>query len=202
MLNKTGKIILGAVAIILILLLGVAIGSKKGNTAKETTSATKVVQNNKATSSTDQNKDKKIYKVGEEGKSGAWSIKVLDTQETNTIAGGDGENKTTQQKFVVVHLQMTNKENNVAQYEPDNFLLGDIKTKAQYKMDMEAGETANQAKTIYAKDDSFFGVYDKVNPNLSKQTYIVFEVPTNFNIANAVLIHGGDDNKAVGYYLK
>ncbi|NEJ84190.1 DUF4352 domain-containing protein, partial [Rhizobium leguminosarum] len=124
MLNKTGKIILGAVAIILILLLGVAIGSKKGNTAKETTSATKVVQNNKATSSTDQNKDKKIYKVGEEGKSGAWSIKVLDTQETNTIAGGDGENKTTQQKFVVVHLQMTNKENNVAQYEPDNFLLG------------------------------------------------------------------------------
>lgn len=181
-----------------------------GNSATNNLNKATTVQSNKEYKQV-QKKDNsqtkkdngKIYKFGEEGQSGAWAIKVLDTQEATTIQSGDGsDNKTTTQKFIVIHLQMTDKESGSAQYSPDDFLLGNYKTKAQYKMNMEAGSTANEAKSIYAQDGNFFGVYDSINPNLPKQTYVVFEVPKDFNIADGVLMHKGDDNKLIGYYLK
>lgn len=149
-----------------------------------------------------KNKKSKIYKVGEEGQSGAWNIKVLDTRETNTIDGGDGENKTTQQKFIAAHLQMTNKESAAAEYSPDDFALVNFKTKAQYNINLEAIEAANQKETIYNQNGNFFGIYDKINPNLPKQTYLVFEVPNDFNISDGVLGHVGGDKKITGYNIK
>lgn len=156
--------------------------------------------NTSNTSSTSEKDKQKIYKVGEEGASGNWSIKVLDVQEATTIEGGS-DNKTTQQKFIVIKLQMTNKGQSAAQYSSSDFLLGDINTKAKYEMNMDAGQTANGKETIYNENGEFFGVYDNANPNMPKQTYIVFEVPKDFNLQNGVLMHG-DNGVATGFYLK
>ncbi|WP_243124531.1 DUF4352 domain-containing protein [Clostridium sp. AWRP] len=145
----------------------------------------------------------KIYKLGEEGTSGNWGIKVLDVQELTTIQGGDSsDNRTTQQKFIMVKLQLNNKSQAAAQYSNEEFILDDTKTKAQYKSSMEAGETANQKETIYNKNSEFVGINEDVNPNTPKQTYVVFEVPKDFNMENGILIHGDNDGKAVGYNIK
>lgn len=158
--------------------------------------------NNQASNGS-KKEDKKIYKAGEEGKSGNWNVKVLDAQETTTIQGGDSsDNKTTSQKFIIIKLQMTNTSQSPIQYSPKEFELGNLKDKKQYQANMDAGETANQKETIYNKNSEFTGVYDDVNPNTPKQTYIVFEVPKDFNIADGILINANGNSDAVGYNLK
>lgn len=145
----------------------------------------------------------KVYKLGEEGKSGNWNIKVLDAKEATTIEGGDSsDNKTTSQKFIIVKLQMTDVAQTPQQYSTDNFMLGDIKTKNQYKPNMDAGGTANKKETIYNNNNEFFDVYEDINPNTPKQTYIAFEVPKDINIADCIIINSNNNSDAVGFNLK
>ena len=145
----------------------------------------------------------KVYKLGEEGKSGNWSIKVLDAKEATTIEGGDSsDNKTTSQKFIIVKLQMTDVAQTPQQYSTDNFMLGNVKTKKQYKPDMDAGGTANKKETIYNNNSEFFDVYEDINPNTPKQTYIAFEVPKDINIADCIIMNSNNNSDPVGFNLK
>lgn len=155
-----------------------------------------------------KNKMTKTYKFGEEGQSGAWNIKVLDSRETNTIDAGDGKSETTDQKFIVVHSQMTNKESAAIDYSEEEFTLFDSKTKTQYNISSKAMEGANEKEIIYNESSDFINAYDKVNPNIPKQTYFVFEVPNDFKISDGVLEHGNrdrdrdEDKEAIGYNIK
>ena len=158
----------------------------------------------KAESNSASSEDSKIYKFGEEGKIGDWAITVKDVQTTNLIKSEEGsdDNKKTDQIFIVIKLQMKNISNSSAQYSPDNFALGNYKTSARYDCNMEAGETENQNKTIFKKDSSYFGVYDNINPNVPKQTYVVFEVPKDTKVGDMALIANGNSDEAAGFYLK
>lgn len=158
----------------------------------------------KTTQTKEKNKNEaKVYKFGEEGQSGNWKIKILDSQETNTIQSGDGsDNKTTQQKFIVLKVQMTNVSQAATQYNDNEFALVNSKTKTQYQIDSDASLTASQAETIYKQNSNFFLAIDSVNPNMPKQTYIVFEVPKDFNMADGILGHIDSSNKVVGYNIK
>lgn len=159
--------------------------------------------NSTSNSSSYSQNESKNYKFGEEGKSGNWNIKVLDSQEATTIQGGDNyNNKTTQQKFIIIKLQMTDIDSTLHQYSTNEFILRNAKNKKQYSASLEAMEAANQKETIYNKNSDFFGVYDDISPNTPKQTYVVFEVPKDFNIADGVLVHGTSSADLAGYYIK
>ncbi|URZ15345.1 DUF4352 domain-containing protein [Clostridium felsineum] len=205
-MNKKEKVILAVVAVVLVLLLGIAIGDK-GSNSKEASNNKNQTQNNKnsskaTASNSTQDSKSKIYKLGEDGQINGWSIKVLDVQETNTISAGEGEpNITTQQKFIKIKLQMTNKTQSPKQYSNGNFLLGNMKDSKKYQLNSDAGLKLNEVETIDNKNSGFFLMYDDLNPETPKQTYLVFEVPTSFNISDGVLV-AGDDKNTAGYYLK
>jgi len=89
-----------------------------------------------------------------------------------------------------------------AQYAPTEFMLGDIKSNSQYATNLDALQSANSNEIIYKEDSEFIGVYDDVNPNMPKQTYVIFEVPKDMVITDGVMtnVNGGAD--PVGYYIK
>ena len=178
-----------------------AINRMNKASTKSSTQTTQTSSTSDASSTSEKDKQK-IYKVGEEGISGNWSIKVLDAQEGTAIQSGDGsDNKTTQQKFIIIDLQMTNISQAAAQYSDNEFALVNTEDKKQYQINSDASLNANQAETIYKKNSNFFLGIDSLNPGVPKQTYLVFEVPQNFNLQNGVLAHVSN-NKAVGFNLK
>lgn len=159
----------------------------------------------KEKSETNKAKDK-VYKIGEEGKVGNWNIKILEVKETNVVQGGNSSsNKTTKDKFVVIKLQMENISKQPVQYSAKEFMLGNMKDKTQYTVNdvaFSAMGAANNNESIYKRNSDFVGVYTDVNPNTSKQTYIVFEVPKDMNISDGVLINANGGAEATGFYLK
>ncbi|WP_097025431.1 DUF4352 domain-containing protein [Clostridium peptidivorans] len=153
----------------------------------------------------EEKEEAKIYKLGEEGTSGSWNIKVLEAKETNTIVGGNSSDKvTTKEKFIVIKLQMKNLSKQAAEYSAKEFALGNMKDKTQYNITdvaFEAMGNANSKETIYNKNSNFIGVYSDINPNTTKQTYIVFEVPKDMTISDSVLINSNGGSEATGFYL-
>lgn len=173
--------------------------------AKVENKQSKEIEVNKEKVGTNKEKDK-VYKIGEEGKVGSWSIKVLEAKETNVVQGGNSSNnKTTKDKFIVIKLQMKNISKQPVQYNAKEFMLGNMKDKAQYTINdvaFEAMGSANSNESIYKRNSDFIGVYKDVNPNTTKQTYIVFEVPKDMNISDSVLINANNNSEPVGFYLK
>ena len=150
-----------------------------------------------------EEENKVATKIGSEATSGSWSIKILEAKEANVVKGGNSsDNKTTKEKFIVLKLQMKNITTAPVQYSPTEFMLGDIKSKSQYNTAFEAMQTASSKEIIYKENSEFIGVYEDVNPNMKKQTYIIFEVPKTFNIAEGVMINANSGAEAVGYSIK
>lgn len=195
------EIVCGIIIFVVGYFVGDASAIKRVNTAVDNKVSQEATSTQTAASDT-KSDEQKIYKLGEEGASGNLVMKVLGVQETNTIEGGDSsQTKTTTQKYIVVKLQLTNKAQAAIQYSYDDFVLGDSKTKTQYKANTDAGTTANNKETIYKENNEFVGELDDINPNTPKQTYIAFEVPKDFNLQNAVLINT-KNGKTTGFYLK
>jgi len=201
------RVIVEVIGAILIFIVGYFVGDTMAINRVNKTIDAKVSKETSQTSTSQSNtnsKEKqKIYKLGEEGTSGNWKIKILDTQEATTIQSGDGsDNKTTQQKFIVLKLQMTNISQAAVQYSDNEFTLINSKDKKQYQLNGDASLTATQVETIYKSNSNFFLAVDSINPNTPKETYVVFEVPKDFNVANGILVHEGNDEKVVGYNIK
>ncbi|UZW13169.1 DUF4352 domain-containing protein [Clostridium pasteurianum] len=180
------NIIILIAAIIISFVAGFFIGDATAingvNKAINQSTSNATTETNSTGNTSNSKEENKKYKFGEEGKSGNWSIKVLDSQETTTVqAGNSSDNKTTQQKFIVIKLQMTDTDTLPHQYSTNEFILGNTKDKKQYNVSLDALQAANQKETIYNQNGEFFGVYDDINPNIPKQTYVVFEVPKDFN---------------------
>lgn len=202
--------IIEVVCAVIIFIVGYFIGDASAINRVNKEISTKVSNEQTApaknTQSTSSNTEQKIYKLGEEGTSGNWSIKVLEVNETNTIQGGNSsDDKTTSEKFIVVKLQMKNISKQPVQYSSKEFMLGSMKDKSQYTINdtaFSAMQSANGKETIYKQNNNFVGVYDDVNPNTTKQTYIVFEVPKDMNISDCVLMNANGSAKATGFYLK
>ena len=149
---------------------------------------------------------KKTYKAGEEGNSGNWSMKVLEANETNTVQSGDVSYKvTTNEKFIVITLQIKNITNYPINYTAREFMLRNIKNESEYDINnnaFKAMAAANGNEKIYKGNNNFVGVYDEVGPSISKQTYIIFEVPKETSAADYLLINSNDYGEPTGYNLK
>lgn len=149
---------------------------------------------------------KNIYKAGEEGASGNWSMKVLEVNETNTVQSGDVSYKvTTNEKFIVITLQIKNITTYPIKYTSREFLLRNINNKSQYNINniaFNAMTAANGSEKIYKENSNFVGVYDEVGSNITKQTFIIFEVPKDTSAGDYLLINTNDNGEPTGYNLK
>ena len=196
------RLIIEIVCGIIIFVVGYFVGDASTVKRVNETVDSKVSQEASMAQTASSRPKEKMYKIGEEGASGNLVMKILGVQETNTVEGGDSSQaKTTTQKYIVVKLQLTNKAQAAIQYSYDDFVLGDSKTKTQYKANTDAGAAANNKEAIYKENNEFVGELDDINPNTPKQTYIVFEVPKDFSLQNAVLINT-KNGKTTGFYLK
>ena len=196
------RLIIEIVCGVIIFAVGYFVGDASAVKRVNETVDSKVSQEASMAQTASSRPKEKMYKIGEEGASGNLVMKILGVQETNTVEGGDSsQTKTTDQKYIVVKLQLTNKSQTAIQYSYDDFVLGDSKTKTQYKANTDAGAAANNKETIYKENNEFVGENDDINPNTPKQTYIAFEVPKDFNLQNAVLINT-KNGKTTGFYLK
>lgn len=163
-------------------------------------------QTNSTPTESQENKTKsKVCKKGEESSCGDFNLKILDANETTTVeAGNKSDNKTTNEKFIVCKVSIKNISKQPKQYKSTDFILGNMKDKAQYTINdaaFSAMSSANGKETIYNKNNNFVGVYKDINPNTTKQTYLIFEVPKDFNISDGVLISGGS-GETTAFYLK
>lgn len=148
----------------------------------------------------------KIYKAGEEGVSGNWSMKVLESNETNAVQSGDiSYQVTTNEKFIVITLQLKNIANYPIKYTSREFLLRNINNKSQYNINniaFNAMTAANGSEKIYKENSNFVGVYDEVGSSTTKRTFIIFEVPKDTSAADYMLVNTNDNGKPTGYNLK
>jgi hypothetical protein len=148
----------------------------------------------------------KIYKSGEEGTSGNWSMKVLESNETNSVQSGDVSYKvTTNEKFIIITLQIKNITNHPISYTAREFMLRNINNESQYDINNKAFNAmaaANGNEKVYKGNSNFVGVYDEVGPGIAKQTYIIFEVPKETSAADYLLINSNDYGEPTGYNLK
>ena len=149
---------------------------------------------------------KKIYKVGEEGTSGNWSMKVLEANETNTVQSGDVSNKvTTNKKFIVITLQIKNITNYPISYTTREFMLRNINNESEYDINniaFNAMTAANGSEIIYKENTNFVGVNEEVGPGIAKRTFIIFEVPKDTSAADYLLVNTNDNGEPTGYNLK
>jgi|GEM_PF-3187630 len=149
---------------------------------------------------------KTIYKVGEEGTSGNWNMKVLDVSETNTVQSGDISYKvTTNENFIVVTLQMKNIAGYTTMYTSREFLLRKINSEAVYNINntsFNAMAAANGKEKVYSENSNFIGVNDEVGSGITKKTYIIFEVPKGTSAADYMLINKNDNGVPTGFSLK
>lgn len=208
------RVIIEVVCGILIFVVGFFIGDasaiKRVNeqiginvTKQDEEQKTEEVKVNNENKNDDSKKDPKIYQFGQEGVSGDWDIKVLEAKEADTIEAGNSEdNIKSSLKFIIVKLEMKNISKEPIQYSPEEFILGNMNDKTQYKADLNAMLTANGKETIYNRNNNFIGAYEDVNPNTPKETYVIFEVPKEVKIENCVLVNGNNNSEGVGYYLK
>ena len=207
-MNKK-HIIIVTIAAVAIFIVGyfvgdtMAINRVNGTVSQSVETTTTPVESVASAKEESKEESKVSTKVGEEATSGSWSIKILDAKEATSVQSGDSsDNKTTKEKFIILKLQMKNITQIPVQYSPGEFTLGDTKTKSQYNVNFDALQAANGNETIYKQNGDFIGVYNDVNPNMPKQTYIIFEVPKSFNIAEGVMINANNSGDPVGYYIK
>jgi len=133
-------------------------------------------------------------------------MKVLESNETNEVQSGDISYKvTTNEKFIIITLQIKNITNYPISYTAREFMLMNINNLGQYDINNKAFNAmaaANGNEKIYKRNSNLGGVYDEVGPSISKQTYIIFEVPKETSAADYLLINSNDYGEPTGYNLK
>lgn len=207
-MNKK-HIIIATIAAVAIFIVGYFVGdtiaTNRANSLVDASVAIKMANaETKTEPVTEVKAETKAFEVDIGGDSGNWNMKVLDAKEDTMVKGGESsDNKSTKEKFIIVKLQMKNITKSAVQYSTGEFKLGDMKSKSQYDVNLDALQAANSNEKIYKDNGEFIGVYDDVNPNMSKQTYIIFEVPKDFNIADGVLMNqNGAQTEPKGFYIK
>lgn len=140
---------------------------------------------------------------------GNWNIKVLEASEKDVIKARDkyDHDITTDGKFLILKLELKNIKTAPVQYGNNDFALKDKKTNAVYQCGdngFKVIQQLNATETIYNKNTSFIGIYDNVNPGMTKNTYIAFELPKDASIDNLVLgcLNDGNRNAPVFFNLK
>ncbi|AUN04007.1 hypothetical protein RSJ21_13470 [Clostridium botulinum] len=144
--------------------------------------------------------EKKDIKFGEQSPVGNLGAKILEAKESTAISNESGKS-TPSGKFIVIKLELKNNGEEATEYNTNEFALK--KDKTVYEVDDNAFEALgqlNSQETIYNKNSSFIGAYDKFNSGITKNTYIAFDVPKETKIEDLKLIT--KHNKGIQFNLK
>ncbi|WP_434302984.1 hypothetical protein [Clostridium botulinum] len=104
-------------------------------------------------------------------------------------------------EFISVSLDIKNNWEEATGYEPHEFKLNN--GKKTYEVDdnsFEALGHLNSQESIFRENKSFIGSYDKINTGISKNTFLVFDIPKDVKIDNLKLVT--EHNKEIQFNLK
>ncbi|SHH56458.1 protein of unknown function [Clostridium collagenovorans DSM 3089] len=145
----------------------------------------------------------KAVTFGDMKKSGHFDIKVIEATEADVIKSGDGSNdKTTENKFIIVKLEMKNNSKEAVAYETSDFMLKYMKDQKEYK-NSEAADIANDREKNTNKDMNYITAGEKIDGETTKNTFVVFEVPKDVTISDSVVMskNAGSEGKTIEFKL-
>lgn len=144
------------ILIALIVIIAIAVANGGSDSSDKSSSDTKQEQ-------------KKEYTVGQDVKVKNLGYNVVSSEEKTELSSVLG-NKTTDGKYVVVDLKVTNHEKKARTM--DSSMLR-IKT--------DDGTEYNPDATLdsYVNDDGLGFFLEQINPNMSKEGKVVFEIPAD-----------------------
>ncbi|EKO1911369.1 DUF4352 domain-containing protein [Clostridium botulinum] len=148
----------------------------------------------------ERKEEKKDIKFGEQSPVGNLGIKILEAKESGPISNESGK-ATPGGKFIIIKLGIKNNGQEATQHDAQEFKL--IDGKKIYEIDdnaFEALQHLNNQETIFKENKEFIGPYDKINSGMSKNSYIVFDIPKESKIDNLKLIT--EHNKGIQFNLK
>ncbi|EDT14108.1 DUF4352 domain-containing protein [Clostridium perfringens] len=192
MKNKK-QIIINVVIAIVFFFLGGIVGSRAEYS--RLTSIQNVIPNNSANEKVKKENKKeeaKVIPLNQEENLGNIGLKILNVKETEQVNNESG-NVSPSGKFIVVELSLKNNAKKAVEYNPNQLELVS-NDGVVYQVDdvaFQAGQKLNSQETIYNKNKDFIGFYDKFNSGLTKNTYVVFDVPTELNLDNTKLVIQG-----------
>ncbi|HAT4306282.1 TPA: DUF4352 domain-containing protein [Clostridium perfringens] len=201
MKNKK-QIIINIVIAIVFFFLGGIVGSRAEYS--RLTSIQNVIPNNSVNERVKKENKKeetKVIPLNQEENLGNIGLKVLSVNETEQVNNKSGSTSSSG-KFIVIELSLKNNAKQAVEYNPNQLELL-ANDGVVYQVDdvaFQAGQNLNSQETIYNKNKDFIGFYDKFNSGLTKNTYVVFDVPKDLNIDNTNLVIEGI--KGVQFSLK
>ncbi|MBO3420194.1 DUF4352 domain-containing protein [Clostridium perfringens] len=192
MKNKKQIIINIGIAIVFFFLGGV-VGSRAEYS--RLTSIQNVIPSNSINEKvTKENKkeEAKVIPLNQEEDLGNIGLKVLNVKETEQV-NNESDSISSSGKFIVIELSLKNNAKQAVEYNPNQLELVS-NDGVVYQVDdvaFQAGQKLNSQETIYNRNKDFIGFYDKFNSGLTKNTYVVFDVPKDLNIDNTKLVIEG-----------
>lgn len=186
MKNKKQIITNVAIAIIFFLLGGFFLGGNSSTTNPSVSN--NVVKNSEQT----KKEEAKVIPLNQEEDLGNIGLKVLNVKETEQV-NNESDSISSSGKFIVIELSLKNNAKQAVEYNPNQLELVS-NDGVVYQVDdvaFQAGQKLNSQETIYNKNKDFIGFYDKFNSGLTKNTYVVFDVPKDLNIDNTKLVIEG-----------
>jgi hypothetical protein len=124
-------------------------------------------EENKGASAVVVNEDTPKVELQSKGISSDVEIEVLECETTKIIGDNTYSKKESDGIFKVIKLKLTNNQKDAITIDSNSFKLIDDKNR----------EFSYSTEGNSAKEKSFF--LDKVNPGLSKEGFVVFDVPEN-----------------------
>ncbi|SHI89634.1 hypothetical protein SAMN05444401_1716 [Clostridium amylolyticum] len=193
------KKILSVMLVISLILVLVACGNKNNQAPANNppTKETKGEAPNETKKDTSNKTEKQATTIdfGTAGKSGEWEFKILEAKDVETITALRENFKSEGNKFIQIKVSAKNL-GKAPKEVGTKFALYDFNSKSGYDVHSDSMIPLN----IENEKNGFVGVYDNINPNLTKNIYVTFEVPNDLSLDNVILINPSDSS--VGYYLK
>ena len=189
---------------ILSLLLGIIlVGSLVGCGNKNDT-ANGNVENNKK----EETRSKEVVGInyGESADSGNWNIKINNLEETQEIKGHEEkDNVKTEEKFIAILMDLKNISNDPQSYSLTEFKLYDTTTNKVYSIQdngVRTSITYVSEERSYKKNNKYITLNDDVNPDETKIGCVVFDVDSDLNLDNLLLVNKSIDSTSNEVYFK
>ncbi len=184
-----------------IMILGL-VGCGKANNNNDSSSNSKNIQNEES-----KNKEIESVNYGEYANSGNWNIKINNVEETQEIKGHEeSENIKTEEKFIVVLMDLKNISNNPQSYSLTEFKLYDTSTDKTYEIQdngVRTSITYISEEKYYNENNKYVTLNDTINPDETKIGCVVFDVSSDLDVENLLLVNKSiDSNKEVHFNLK
>lgn len=178
LLSKRNLISIIAVAIAFIFGFFIGDASAVNRIKKEISTNVSKSSSNQNTSQPPKQEKKELTltDLGQEASLSQFAFKIVSVENSKEAKTPSKSIQTTNNNYVIVRLQYTNKRTAPAQIgEQFDFHLANTKTNATYNLNSDVTISMNSNLKIMDKQSQVYSIYDDVNPNLPAEIVLVFE---------------------------